>query len=544
MSRNVRLTALWIVAAAAVMVARAQDDVPLPTPTITVSTHLVQISVIARNSKGSPAVKLTKDDFVLRDQGKARKISVFEVESDGLRKKAEEPAAADTFSNRSEPEVPASGVSNSAPSSARGNITILLLDNLNTLSGSHSMPYEDSPVWMEDGAALYAKHRLLVALQQMDPADRVAIYVLGGSLRLLCDFTCDREQQIAAVNTYDPASKTLREVAEPGVYRLPMDPELLKSSNNALAAQFNGARARATLTSLSVIAKHVAAIPGRKSLLWLTADLPIPGQAAARVVAPANIAIYPVDARGLMPAMFVENTAVGGAPPSLRAPGTTPPGIEAMREMAYETGGRAYVNTNGISQAIREVAEDDGARYTVGFYVDEASVDGKFHELKLQVDKPGVTLELPRGYFATKDPPPSDSTYARILAAIQSPYNATAIPLDITAAKLEKPKPHMLQLTGSIGIANLPMLAEDADHSALLEIRLVEQDAAGNVLRQAIHRMDLRLTEKQYHAYLESGVAFRQTLQPLPSTTVMRVLVREPESRQLGSVILPLRQLK
>jgi hypothetical protein len=242
--------------------------------------------------------------------------------------------------------------------------------------------------------------------------------------------------------------------------------------------------------------------------------------------------------------MFVENTAVGGAPPSLRAPGTTPPGIEAMQEMAYETGGRAYVNTNGISQAIREVAEDDGARYTVGFYVDEASVDGKFHELKLQVDKPGVTLELPRGYFATKDPPPSDSTYARILAAIQSPYNATAIPLDITAAKLEKPKPHMLQLTGSIGIANLPMPAEDADHSALLEIRLVEQDAAGNVLRQAIHHMDLRLTEQQYHAYLESGVAFRQTLQPLPSTTVVRVLVREPESRQLGSVILPLRQLK
>jgi hypothetical protein len=90
MSRNVRLTALWIVAAAAVMAARAQDDAPLPTPTITVSTHLVQISVIARSSKGSPAVKLTKDDFVLRDQGKARKISVFEVESDGSRKKAEE----------------------------------------------------------------------------------------------------------------------------------------------------------------------------------------------------------------------------------------------------------------------------------------------------------------------------------------------------------------------------------------------------------------------------------------------------------------------
>jgi VWFA-related protein len=542
-----RLTAWSILAAVTVLASVRAQDVP-QAPTITVSTHLVEISVIARSSKGTPATGLTKDDIVVRDEGKARKISVFEVESDGTKLKAAESAAPDTFSNRTEETLQAGGMQGGAVRNAQGNVTILLLDNLNTLSGSHAQNYEDSPMWMEDGAALYAKQKLLVALKQMDRGDRIAIYVLGGSLRLLCDFTCDREQQIAAVKAYDPKSKTLREAAEPGNYRLPgMDESFSSAVNNgneAMAAQFNGQRAAATLMSLSVIVQHVAAIPGRKSLVWLTADLPIPGPAAARLVGPANIAIYPVDARGLMAAQFVENTSVHGPPPPPATSGAVPPGIEAMWEMAHETGGRAYVNTNGIAQAIREVAEDSGVRYTIGFYVDAASVDGKFHEVKLHVDRPGVTLEAPQGYFATRDATPSDTSHAMLLAAIQSPYDATAITLDITAAKLEKPKPHMLQLTGSIGIAGLPMPAEGDGHATMLEVRLVEQDAAGNVIRQAIHRMELRLSEAQYRAYLGTGVAFRQTLEPLPATAVVRVLVREPRSRQLGSVILPLRQVK
>jgi VWFA-related protein len=532
-------TAYWMVLAAACAAARAQDAPHAPT--ITVSTHLVQISVIARGARGTPATGLTKADFVLRDQGRPRAISIFEVESEGAPAKAASTIAPGTFSNRGT----ASGFN--ADRSMQGNVTILLLDNLNTLSGSHPQTYEDTPTWVEDHAAAYGKQRLLTALNQMAPSDRIAIYALGGSLRLLCDFTCDREQQIAAVKAYDPRSKTLRETAEPGIYRFPdADPgfeRAVNEGNQIQAAQQNGQRGRATLSSLGIIAKHVAAIPGRKSLLWLTADLPFSGEAAARILGPANIAVYPIDARGLMPQQVMTDSASG--PRGVAPASATPPvGIEAMQEVAYETGGRAYVNTNGISEAIREVVEDTGARYTLGFYVDEASVDGKFHELKLQVNKAGVSLELPRGYFATKDPPPSDSVYSMLLAAIQSPFDATAIPLDIKAARMEKPRAHLLEFTGFIGIANLPMPAEDADHSALLEVRLVEQDAAGNVLRQAIHRMDLRLTEKQYRSYLETGVAFRQTLQPLASTTVVRVLVREPQSRQLGSVILPLREVK
>src|ERR1700720_4586763 len=60
------------------MAGSAQDP-PQP-PAISVSTHLVQVGVIARDKNG-PVADLTKDDFVVLDRGKPRKISIFSIAS-------------------------------------------------------------------------------------------------------------------------------------------------------------------------------------------------------------------------------------------------------------------------------------------------------------------------------------------------------------------------------------------------------------------------------------------------------------------------------
>lgn len=534
--RAYRLALAVAAAAAATCCVQAQE--PAPTQTLTLSTHLVQVTVIARDSQGRPAAGLTKDDLTVRDEGKPRRISFFELESAGMAPRSAEPVAANVFSNR-EPQTPRAGTGRASATGVTGNVTILLLDALNTLSGSHPQNYEETPVWMEDGAGLYAKQQTLKALKLMDPHDRVAIYGLSSSLRLLCDFTCDRQQAIAAVMAYDGTSKTLRESAEPQAYHFPgMDDasfeHAVDAGNQLAAANQNGNRATMTLMSLRLIARHVAAIPGRKNLIWLTADLPISGEAAARICGPQNMAIYPLDGRGLMAAQVLSDTP---------KPLGSPPGISAMLEMADQTGGRAYVNTNGLAQAMREVVEDTGARYTIGFYVNEEAVDNKFHSLKLHVSRPGITLEAPQGYFAVKDVPRTEGRQAQLLAALENPYPMTVVPLDITAAKLEKPKPNLLALTGSIGIASMPMATEGEAHTAELEVYVVQQDAAGNVLRQEAHPMQLKLTPQQYAAYRTSGIGFRQVMEPKSNATVVRVVVRDAASGQMGSVILPLRQV-
>jgi VWFA-related protein len=276
-------------------------------------------------------------------------------------------------------------------------VTIVLLDNLNTLSGSSPQPYENTPYWLEDHALANAKQHLIEFLKQLDSNDRIAIYGLTDSVHVLCDFTCDRDQLLAVVSKYDATSKTQREAVEPGDYHFPQQPPDNERALDAqvitdvqrLAALNNQARSQVTMAALIAIAAHVADIPGRKNLLWLTANLPFSGQAIARILGRANIAAYPVDARGLLPRtpstsaadiMDADDYALGklGVPPA-NAP--LPVGIEAMQDMADETGGRAFVNTNDLTGAIRKVVEESAVTYTLGFYLEPSSLDGKFHEL-------------------------------------------------------------------------------------------------------------------------------------------------------------------
>jgi VWFA-related protein len=440
-------------------------------------------------------------------------------------------------------------------------VTIVLLDNLNALSGSSPLPYETTPYWLEDHALANAKQRLIEFLKQMDANDRIAIYGLTDSVHVICDFTCDRDRLLAVVSKYDPTSKTQRDGAEAGEYNFPDQPNTIfdkavSADAQRLAALSNQARAQTTMAALTAIAAHVADIPGRKNLLWLTANLPFSGQAIARILGRANIAAYPVDARGLLPrtpSTAPEDALPGGAQvrgalglntaPSAQS--DQPIGIEAMEKMADDTGGRAYVNTNDLAGAIRKVVEDSAVTYTLGFYVDSGMLDDKFHELKVQVRRSGLSARYPKGYFALKDTPATqDERHNSILAAIRSPLDSSAIPLEVKVDRANQPAPNSLSLFGSIGIDGLHLGQSGEARVGALDVTVIEQDAMGKVVRQSANRINLRFSEKQYPTVLKSGITFRKSVQPQAGATTLRVLVQDPSTAAVGSLIISLSKLK
>jgi len=517
-------------------------------PAISVSTRLVQVGVIARDKSG-PVADLTKEDFVVLDRGKPQKISVFSVESSEPAGQPAQPLPKNTFSDL--PQY--------AGNKARS-VTIVLLDNLNTLTGSAPLANETTPFWLEDHALANAKQHLLEFLNQLDPHDRLAIYGLTDSLHVLCDFTCDRAQLLAIVNRYDPTSKTQRDMAEPGQYHFPDQPSPL--FNNAasageqhLAELNNEARAEATMAALTAIAAHVANIPGRKNLLWLTANLPFSGAAIARILARANIAAYPVDARGLLP-LTPANTRddLGVGEEQARSvlgiaarveQSDQPTGIDAMQKMADDTGGRAFINTNDLTGAIRKAIEDSAVTYTLGFYIGADSLDGKFHELKVQAKREGMTIRYPKGYFATEDVPPTkDQNWNTVVTAVQSPIESSVIPLQAKVERVSQPMPDSLRILCSIDIRNLRFVQAGDLRKGAVSVYVLQQDAAGKVLSQWSKTYDLQLSEKQYTGLLKSGMPFRQDVQLKTSVTTLRVLVEDPGTAEVGSLIIPLSQIK
>jgi len=517
-------------------------------PVLHAATYLVQVNVIVDDKNGHPVIDLTKEDFVISDRGKAQKIDVFSVDSTNAATQSHQVLPPNTFSD--EPKY--------CGDSPNG-VTMILLDNLNTLSGSSPLPYENTPYWLEDHALAMAKRRLMEFLKQLDSKGRIAIYGLTDTVHVLCDFTCDRDQLLAVVNRYDATSKTRREAVEPGDYHFP-EPEndrAFDSQANAavqrLAALNNQARAQATMAALIAIADHAAEIAGRKNLLWLTANLPFSGQAIARILGRANIAAYPVDARGLLPrgpmsswndVMDADAYARGelGTPPA-QAP--IPIGIDTMQEMADITGGRAFVNTNDLTGAMRKVVEDSAVTYTLGFYLAPSSLDGKFHELKVQVRRSGVNVRYPKSYFALKDTPATqDERHSRFLAAIRSPLDSSAIPLLVKVDRVDQPEAHSLQIFGSISIKGVQLVQNGDIRSGAVEVYVIEQDPAGDVLHQASNKLRLKLTQQEYQTYLQSGIAFRESVPLMKDAAMLRVLVQDPGTSMVGSVIIPMTQVK
>ena len=516
--------------------ALASQNLP-QAPPIHVTARLVQVGVIVRDDNG-PVRDLAKEDFAVFDRGKLRPISVFTVESAATAQPAiSQPLPANTFS-----DLPQTNV-------AVNSVTIVLLDNLNTLSGSGHEGYETSPWWMEDLALRNAKVHLIEFIKTLEPTDRVAIYGLSDTLHVLCDFTSERERLLDVLNRYDTTSGTNRDEVEPGKWHTPVPGEfnpLLDAQALQLAAITNERRAEDTMTALQAIASHVANPPGRKNLVWLTANLPFSGSALARILSPAQIAAYPVDARGLLTRRTPETKweiddqldgVLGkGAP----AQSSQPIGIDTMQKIADDTGGRAFVNTNDLTGAIRHAVEDAAVTYTLGFYIASDSLDGRFHDVKVQVRRLGLSLRYPKGYFALKDEPVSrDERRNNFVAAIKSPLDSATIPVEIRVDRLNQPEPNAFVVSGAIGIHGVHFSERNNVHVGALDVTLLEQDQTGKVLHESTNRINLRFTEAKFSAVLKSGINFRESTPPQNGAVTLRVLVQDPATAAIGSVIVP-----
>ena len=523
---------------APIAVARADS----PTPQIRISTRLVRIDVIVRDKNG-PVQNLTKNNFTVLDRGKRQQISVFSVDSAPSTQQPAQPLPPNSFS-----DLPQYGTS--TPRS----VTIVLLDNLNTLYGSApESKYETAPYWLEDLALQNAKLHLIAFIKHLAPQDLVAIYSLRDSLHVLCDFTSDREQLLTILKTYDTRSITNRAVVEPGLKHAPVqEADAFENGAAALrAGSANEARAQITIAALQAIAAHVANIPGRKNLVWLTADLPFSGATMARILSPAQIAAYPIDARGLLartiPKGPGEGTYTLGSGPGAVTDGAAPAqssqpiGIATMEELADDTGGQAFVNTNDITGAIRKAVEDSAVTYTLGFYINRDSLDGEFHELRVQVKGKGLTVRYPKGYFALTDKVgTNDEDQARLLTAAQSPLESSVIPLQATLARVSQPEPNSLSLSCSIDIHNLQLAQSGNLRKGAVIVYVFEQDQTGKVVYQWEKGYNFQVTDAQYAALLKNGMMFHQYLHPKAAVTTLRVLVEDPSTSQLGSLIIPL----
>jgi VWFA-related protein len=109
-----------------------------------------------------------------------------------------------------------------------------------------------------------------------------------------------------------------------------------------------------------------------------------------------NTTIYTLDPRGLTPFEFDINQGVNMQTDRNMLEST----LDTLRVLADQTDGRAIVNRNDLEAGLKQVVRDSSAYYLVGYSSAKAPADGRFHEIKVRIRRPGVQVRARKGYWA------------------------------------------------------------------------------------------------------------------------------------------------
>ncbi len=240
------------------------------TPTITKETSLVLVDTVVTDKKGAYIKDLKQSDFRVWEDNKEQPINSFSFESD--------PASSD-----------------------RKHYMVMMFDN--------------STMNLSDQAK--ARDAALKFLDANTGANRyIAIVDFGGTLRVAQNFTTNA----------DRLKKVVREIKFSAVTPTPSSADIEASpvpTPTMGIPQLVDAEAdfgvRTLLLALRNMAKSIAAVPGRKTLVLFSAGFPMDPTdpntmereseltAAINACNKANVAVYPIDVRGLI-------TPMGAAP--------------------------------------------------------------------------------------------------------------------------------------------------------------------------------------------------------------------------------------
>jgi VWFA-related protein len=535
---------------------------------------LVLVDVVVTDKDGRPVRDLTREEFELRENGQPQRIASFTLEQPSRERPPEpQPLPPNVYTNRPEYSMPP------------GPLTILLLDGLNT-------PVLDQA---------YARDQMLRYLRsQHRPGQRTAILALGNSLLILQNFTADPQLLLGAIDK-SQVQRSVGLAREEASQSLPPEGAALLAQFSPQALdnlerfetertfQSTDVRIQTTLGALRAIARATAGFRGRKNLIWVSSAFPfalVPEQAenfdlyrsyandmwrTANLLADAQVAVYPVDAGGLVGVPAIDSSE------SLRSPtGQAIQGQEfgalvsrqlglvasshmTMNQLAADTGGRSYYNRNDIDTAVELAVADGSIYYTLGYYPEKKDWDGKFRRLEIKLSREGLHMRHRRGYYAL-DPTvrpelakgKSEKTQddiekqakikdKELLTALSDPLPATVVTF---RAHVPTPAPAARTALVVEFLVDAHTLAfeqsEDARQHCSLDFLVAAFSPEGKVMASASQTVDARLRPESYQRAQQQGLPHRMQLDLEPGRYQLRLVVRDNRTGWLGTADVPM----
>lgn len=561
--------------------------------TLRTTARLVDVGMVAFDKKGRPVTDLKPEDIEIYDNGRKQEVRFFGQAAGEAAQQAEAPAQSDPggaleFSNRrgADPQPGA------APNRIEGGSTILMIDSSSLAFGDLS----------------YAREEVLRFLKKLPEDEQVALYILRSfGLQVLLEPTADHARVAARLTAWMPNAQDLSHAQDEesqnrqsfDFVHSPQDlagvngnaissPESLSQGQTGQVASLAAppdAKLRSlgdnpggnALSQLAQVARHLATLPGHKSLVWIASDnvladwaqaeashedmgnkfLDEPAIRAREAMNEAHVSIYPLDASqleggGIGADIGTRNVlAVGMSDRDRRTAGMgdaasgMKPGRDTARmqqdlhpiqgiyrDLAQATGGRALRRASDIAGELNGIAADGRAAYLLSFHPD-TEADGKYHALTLKVaNRRDITLRYRTGYLYAKEP---SSLKDRFREAVWAPGDETEIGIGGKLAQGDGSG--TLQL--HIATTDVDLAQQGDRWTGTVDVFLVMRDDA--TMRASVSGRSFRLQLKPgtYQKLLHEGIGVEQPLSGMPESGIVRVIAVDENSGRVGSLTLP-----
>ncbi len=515
----------------------AQDQ---PPPNFKANTNLVIINVAVKDKSGKAIEDLKKDQFTLLEDGKPQQIAVFELERLNGETLPSLEAPAPALKTREPAEAKPTSPGKAAPAPAlkpeqlKDRRLIAMFFDLSSMQPAEQIRARDAAIKFID--------------TQMTASDTVSIMTLTNELRVVQDFTNDRETLVTAIQALRVGdSSELAALAATGA-----DSTDTSGEFTADDTEFNIFNTDRKLSALEDAAHKLAAYPEKKALVYFSSGVGKTGvdnqsqlRATVNSAVRANVAFYPIDARGLV-AMAPAGDATQASPKGTGVfTGSTYASNrtsfhdtqDTIYTLAADTGGKALLDSNDLTLGIKAVQTDFNSYYVLGYYSANPAADGKYRHVTVKIASlpESAKLDYRKGYYAAKVWGKMNSSdkerQLEDALTLDDPFTELPLALEVDYFQTGRDKyfvPITVRIAGSaLGLS--PKSTTDLDFIGQI------RDPHGKMLGGIRDEIKLKLTEENAAQLAQRHVEYDTGVTLPPGDYNLRFLARENQNGKMGT---------
>ncbi len=430
------------------------------TPRFSLTTSVVTVNVTVLDKDGKPIDNLTKNDFEIYEDGKLQKLQAVDFQ-----RLTSAPLPTLTADNAVPPPAPKAYNPDLEKAAAKTTLMSKYQDRrLMVLLFDFSSMQPAEQARARDAAIRFLK-------SQMTSSDSVSVMVFSSSLKTIQDFTSDRDLLINTIDKFRLGeSSENASVADEG-----SDAQDTSGQFVADETEFNIFNSDLKLSALEDAARTLGQYPEKKALIYISSGIQKNGddnqsqlRATVNTAIRANVAFYPIDARGLS-ALVPGGDATAASPFGTNIySGSAQVGNrnnfnnqqETLATLAIDTGGKALLDSNDLAEGIRQVQKDFSSYYVLSYVSANTAQDGKYRRIQVKLAPRLATLraklDYRQGYygattFAHMRDADKESQLSQALLS-DNPVTDMPIAVEIDYFRMEKAKyfvPISVKIPGS-----------------------------------------------------------------------------------------------